>query len=83
MENVLNKILGKTSISSLQTKSSNIFNIFNETVTKLTEVNKEIETEVKTRKDQIDTLANEVSQLDGMASSNANMIGKITHFLKP
>ncbi len=80
---ILNKILGKNSISSLQTKSSNIFNIFNETVTKLSEVNKEIETEVKTRKDQIVNLNNEVSQLDGIASGNANMIAKIEHFLKP
>lgn len=81
-DKLLNKLEPVNSVSSLQTKSANVFNVFTSTVNQLNDINKQIQHEMDERNSQMNKLRLEHDTLNSTMTSNSLMIGKISSFLK-
>ena len=69
------------SVTSFQEESKNIFNVFTETVNKLSTVNSKIENASESRKLKANELMSEAEQLDAQKVKNEKFIEKINSFL--
>ena len=69
------------SVTSFQEESKNIFNVFTETVNKLSTINSKIENASKNRKVKANELISEAEQLDAQKVKNEKFIEKINSFL--
>ena len=69
------------SVTSFQEESKNIFNVFTETVNKLSTINSKIENASENRKVKANELISESEQLDAQKVKNEKFIEKINSFL--
>ena len=69
------------SVTSFQEESKNIFNVFTETVNKLSTINSKIENASENRKVKASELMSEAEQLDAQKVKNERFIEKINSFL--
>lgn len=69
------------SVTGFQEESKNIFNVFTETVNKLSTVNSKIENASESRKLKANELMSEAEQLDAQKVKNEKFIEKINSFL--
>ena len=69
------------SVTSFQEESENIFNVFTETVNRLSTVNSKIENASENRKVKANELISEAEQLDAQKVKNEKFIEKINSFL--
>ena len=69
------------SVTSFQEESKNIFNVFTETVNKLSTINSKIENASENRKVKANELISEAEQLDAQKVKNEKFIEKINSFL--
>lgn len=69
------------SVTSFQEKSKNIFNVFTETVNRLSTINSKIENASENRKVKANELISEAEQLDAQKVKNEKFIEKINSFL--
>ena len=69
------------SVTSFQEESKNIFNVFTETVNKLSTINSKIENASESRKLKANELMSEAEQLDAQKVKNEKFIEKINSFL--
>ena len=69
------------SVTSFQEESKNIFNVFTETVNKLSTINSKIENASENRKVKANELISEAEQLDAQKVKNKKFIEKINSFL--
>lgn len=69
------------SVTDFQEESKNIFNVFTETVNKLSTVNSKIENASESRKLKANELMSEAEQLDAQKVKNEKFIEKINSFL--
>ena len=69
------------SVTSFQEESKNIFNVFTETVNKLSTINSKIENASENRKVKANELISEAEQLDAQKVKNEKLIEKINSFL--
>ena len=69
------------SVTSFQEESKNIFNVFTETVNRLSTVNSKIENASENRKVKANELISEAEQLDAQKVKNEKFIEKINSFL--
>ena len=69
------------SVTSFQEESKNIFNVFTETVNKLSTINSKIENASENRKVKANELMSEAEQLDAQKVKNEKFIEKINSFL--
>lgn len=69
------------SVTSFQEESKNIFNVFTETVNKLSTINSKIENASENRKVKANELISEAEQLDAKKVKNEKFIEKINSFL--
>ena len=69
------------SVTSFQEESKNIFNVFTETVNKLSTINSKIENASENRKVKASELMSEAEQLDAQKVKNEKFIEKINSFL--
>jgi flagellar hook-associated protein FlgK len=78
---ILSLIFNSTSVETLQQKSKNVFNIFTKTISELTQINKEIEIETKSRTEKINSLSKERDQLEIQKNQNKNLMDKISKLI--
>lgn len=71
------KITPNEEVSLLKEKSSNILNIFTNTINELTEVNLEIEDSIDERNQKINELKEQESILSLLKENNQKMIDKL------
>lgn len=71
----------KDRIQELKERGTNALNVFRQTVTELSSVNEEIDTEIELRDTQIEVLKNEKSMLNEAKKENGKFITKINEFL--
>lgn len=69
------------SVTGFQEESKNIFNVFTETVNKLSTINSKIENASESRKLKANELMSEAEQLDAQKVKNEKFIEKINSFL--
>ena len=69
------------SVTGFQEESKNFFNVFTETVNKLSTVNSKIENASESRKLKANELMSEAEQLDAQKVKNEKFIEKINSFL--
>ena len=69
------------SVTSFQEESKNIFNVFTETVNKLSTINSKIENASENRKVKANELISEAEQLGAQKVKNEKFIEKINSFL--
>ena len=69
------------SVTSFQEESKNIFNVFTETVNKLSTINSKIENASENRKVKANELISEAEQLGAQKVKNEKCIEKINSFL--
>lgn len=69
------------SVTSFQEESKNIFNVFTETVNRLSTINSKIENASENRKVKANELISEAEQLDAQKVKNEKFIEKINSFL--
>ena len=69
------------SVTSFQEDCNNIFNVFTETVNKLSTINSKIENASENRKVKANELISEAEQLDAQKVKNEKFIEKINSFL--
>lgn len=78
---ILSLIFNSNSVETLQQKSKNVFNIFTKTISELTQINKEIEIETKSRTEKINSLSKERDQLEIQKNQNKNLMDKISKLI--
>jgi hypothetical protein len=78
---MINKLLGISSIQTLQNKSNDILNVFTNTLKQLEDVNIQIESEITVKQDLINKTNTELNTLESIKNKNANMANKIGAFL--
>lgn len=78
---ILSLIFNSNSVETLQQKSKNVFNIFIKTISELTQINKEIEIETKSRTEKINSLSKERDQLEIQKNQNKNLMDKISKLI--
>ena len=69
------------SVTSFQEESKNIFNVFTETVNKLSTINSKSENDSENIKVKANELISEAEQLDAQKVKNEKFIEKINSFL--
>lgn len=69
-------------IDALANKSKGIISIFTETVENLTNVNKEIESEIDSKSAEIAVLTQDVQSLDDIKISNDKIISKVKQIIE-
>jgi UDP-N-acetylglucosamine 2-epimerase len=74
--------LTRNHIKRAQIKSSNIFNVFNTTVTSLKTVNEQISSHIDQRTEAVKRLLQENKMLQSQYSDNGKIITKITEFFE-
>lgn len=73
-------VLGNKS-TRLSKKSSDIVNVFTETITKLQELNKEIVKEKEVKLQEVEEIQTQISTLEKTLAQNEKMASKITSFI--
>ncbi len=68
-------------IEEIKKKSANALSVFRKTVSDLVEINSAIESEIKTREDEIVVLQKECGTLNEVKQENTQFIVKINEFL--